>query len=212
MTGVRGAYLDAARVASTLLAVPAVAAGWERPSALERYAVSGLAGHLGGQIFFAERALAGPEPGTAPLTILDYYARVAWMSAGHDGPEHLRIRRGSEQAAEAGPADLALRAAAAVDRLPDLFAATPASRLVRLPTWQWTLTFDDFLRSRLVELAVHIDDLAVSVDLPTPPLPPQVTEPVLDLLTRLAVRKHGPVALLRALSRAERAPGTVAAL
>ncbi|MEV4534343.1 maleylpyruvate isomerase N-terminal domain-containing protein [Asanoa sp. NPDC049518] len=212
MTDVRAAYVVAARTAAMLLASPAVAAGWDRPSALERYAVSGLAGHLGGQIFFAERALAGPEPGTAPLAILDYYARVAWMTTGHDSPEHVRIRRGSEQAAAAGPADLAARAAAAVDRLPDLFAATPASRLVQLPTWRWTLTFDDFLRSRLVELAVHIDDLAVSVDLPTPPLPPWVTEPVLDLLSRLAVRRHGPVALLRTLSRAERAPDTVAAL
>jgi hypothetical protein len=33
-----------------------------------------------------------------------------------------------------------------------------------------------------------------------------------DLLSRLAVRRHGPTAVLRALSRAERAPATIAAI
>jgi len=35
---------------------------------------------------------------------------------------------------------------------------------------------------------------------------------VLDLLCRLAVHRHGAVAVLRALSRAERAPASIAAL
>jgi hypothetical protein len=38
-----------------------------------------------------------------------------------------------------------------------------------------------------------------------------VLDPVFALLTRLAVRRHGPTALLRALSRSERAPATIAA-
>jgi hypothetical protein len=39
----------------------------------------------------------------------------------------------------------------------------------------------------------------------------QATDTVLTLLTRLAARRHGPAAVLRALSRAERAPATIAA-
>ncbi|MEV0714892.1 maleylpyruvate isomerase N-terminal domain-containing protein [Asanoa sp. NPDC050611] len=206
----RRAYTGAARVAATLLADPAVAAAWDRPSALDRYAVSGLCGHLAGQIFFAENALAGPEPDTAPIPLLDYYARVSWMTSDHDSAAHVRIRQGSERAAAAGAVALAGRARAATDRLPAVFAATPAERLVQLPTWRWSLTFDDFLLSRLVELAVHIDDVAVSVGRPTPPLPQEVTGPVLDLLTRLAVDRHGPVGVQRALTRAERAPVTIA--
>jgi hypothetical protein len=73
-------------------------------------------------------------------------------------------------------------------------------------SWEWALTLDDFLLTRLVEVAVHVGDPAVSVGLPTPPLPADVTGPVLDLLARLAVRRHGPVAVLRALTRVERAP------
>jgi hypothetical protein len=58
---------------------------------------------------------------------------------------------------------------------------------------------------------VHSDDLALSVGLATPPLPPEVLDPVFTLLTGLAVRRHGPTAVLRALSRSERAPATISA-
>jgi mycothiol maleylpyruvate isomerase-like protein len=211
LTGVRQAYSQAARAAASLLAHPAIASSWDQPSALERYAVSGLAGHLAGQIFFAENALARPEPNIEPISLWEYYDRVAWIRSGPDGDPHVRIRRGSEMLAADGAAALVARTDAAVARLPELLAATPVPRLVQLPSWEWALTFDDFLRSRLIELTVHIDDLAVSVDLPIPTLPPQITEPVLDVLTKLATRTHGVAAVLRALTRSERAPASIAA-
>jgi hypothetical protein len=62
-----------------------------------------------------------------------------------------------------------------------------------------------------MELAVHSDDLAVSVALPTPALPPTAVNAVVDLLTRLSVRRHGATAVLRTLTRAERAPRSIAA-
>jgi hypothetical protein len=67
------------------------------------------------------------------------------------------------------------------------------------------------LLTRLMELAVHSDDLAASVGLPTPELPPSAMEFVLGLLTQLSVRRHGATAVLRTLSRAERAPATITA-
>jgi hypothetical protein len=74
------------------------------------------------------------------------------------------------------------------------------------------LRLDDFLVTRMMEIAVHSDDLAVSTGVPTPELPAEVLEPVLALLTGLAVRRHGQPAVLRALSRAERAPDRINAL
>jgi len=83
---------------------------------------------------------------------------------------------------------------------------------VHVPWGPWALSLDDFLTTRLLEIAVHCDDLAVSVGVPTPPLDPPALDPVLALLTRLAVRRHGQAAVLRAFSRAERAPATIAAI
>ncbi|WP_316525683.1 hypothetical protein [Kitasatospora brasiliensis] len=79
------------------------------------------------------------------------------------------------------------------------------------PRGPWSLTLDDLLATRTMELAVHGDDLAVSVGLPSPELPPETAESVIGLLARLAVRRHGQAAVLRALSRAERAPESIAA-
>ena len=64
----------------------------------------------------------------------------------------------------------------------------------------------------MMEIAVHNDDLACSVGLPTPVLPDHVTDTVVVLLARLAVGRHGPFAVIRSLSRAERAPASVAAI
>ena len=81
-----------------------------------------------------------------------------------------------------------------------------------MPWTGWQMTLDDLLFTRMLELTVHSDDLAVSVDVPTPDLPLEVYEPVLAQLTRMSVELHGPVAVLRALARRERAPETIAAI
>jgi hypothetical protein len=46
----------------------------------------------------------------------------------------------------------------------------------------------------------------------TPELPDSSFDPVLIMLTRLAARRHGQAALLRALARAERAPAAINAI
>ena len=90
-------------------------------------------------------------------------------------------------------------------------ADQPADRVVVIPWQGWALTLEDFLVTRMMEIAVHSDDLAASVGVEAPTLPPVVLEPVLALLTGLAVRRHGQAAVLRALSRSERAPHSIAA-
>jgi len=209
---IRDAYLAAAASAVALLGDPAIAASWHAPSALEHYDVAGLAGHLAGQIFFIRRVLDAPPPAEGPVSILEYYARVPWIGAGPDDDVHVNIRAGSTANAVDGPAALAARAEAAVDDLRQALPAAPPERLVRLPIWDgYSLRLDDFVVSRMMELAVHSDDLAASVGIPTPALPPVVIDIVVDLLSRLAVRRHGASAVLRALTRQERAPATIAA-
>jgi hypothetical protein len=188
-----------------------VAAGWAGPSALPEWGVGGLAGHLAYQVLALPAALAGPVPTEPVVPLLEHYARVMWVGADLDDDINLRIRRGGEQAAAEGPAALADRVGAALHALAGELASAP-DRPVRIPLCgRWSLRLDDLLVTRMMELAVHADDLAVSVGLPTPALPPGAADAVLDLLSRLAVRRHGPTAVLRALSRAERAPTSIAA-
>jgi uncharacterized protein (TIGR03083 family) len=211
MTRVRADFLAAARRAAQLLREPAVAAAWNDPSALPRLSVGGLAGHLAYQILALPRVLSAPGPTEPTVPLLGHYERVRWIDADLDDEVNVRIRRGGEEVAADGPAALVARVDAAVEELTDRLASA-AERPVRLPIWgSWSLMLDDLLITRMMEIAVHADDLAVSVGVPTPTLPEGAADRVLDLLLRLAVRRHGPVAVLRALSRSERAPAGIAA-
>jgi hypothetical protein len=204
-------YLSAAQIAIGLLRDPAVAAAWERPSALERMTVGGLAAHLSQQIAFVPQVLASPVEG-GPITLLEHYSRVKWRGADLDQETNVGIREGSEALAEHGPREVAEHAAAALTVLWQALPAEPPGRVVFLSYVGWALTLDDYLTTRMMEIAVHSDDLAVSAGRPTPQFPPGVAEPVVDLLSRLAMQRHGATSVIRALSRAERAPGTIAAI
>ncbi|MCT9929868.1 maleylpyruvate isomerase N-terminal domain-containing protein [Planotetraspora sp. A-T 1434] len=211
MTDIKDDFLIAARSAANLLREPAVAAAWSRPSALPEFSVGGLAGHLAYQVLAVQEALAEPVPKEQTITLLEHYGQVRWVGAAIDDEANVRIRDGGEELAAEGPAALAARVDSTIEDLTDGLVSA-ADRPVRIPLWgPWSLTLDDLLITRVMELAVHSDDLAVSVDIATPALPQGAVDTVIDLLSRLAVRRHGPTAVLRALSRAERAPDTIAA-
>ncbi|WKX71158.1 maleylpyruvate isomerase N-terminal domain-containing protein [Streptomyces sp. XD-27] len=206
------AYLAAAAQAVALLERPEVAAAWEQPSALAEMTVGGLAGHLAAQIFSVDSALAEPASAEAPIPLLENFARATWIDAPLDGEVNAGIRAKSEGIAAEGPRSLLKRARAALAEQQTELPGLSGGRTVFLPQKGFALTFDDFLVTRLLELAVHIDDLAVSVGLPPQELPDAAFDPVLVLLARLAARRHGQAALLRALARVERAPAAVNAI
>jgi hypothetical protein len=211
MVGIRDDFVATGRVAVGLLREPEVAAGWTGPSALDGFSVGGLAGHLAYQVLALPAALDEPLPVEPVVPLLEHYARIPWVDAGPDDEINVRIRRGGEQLGAQGAGALADQVEVALDGLA-VELATAADRAVRIPLWgPWSLRLDDLLVTRMMELAVHADDLAVSVGLPTPAFPPGALATVLDLLTRLATRRHGAVSVLRALSRAERSPRTIAA-
>lgn len=207
----RQQYVHAARDAVALVAHPAVAAAWEGPSALPGFTVGGLAAHLAQQVLRVPGMLDAPVPDGDPIPVVAHYARAAWRDGDPHSPANAAIRDSGEELAAAGPQALAARVRAAVDALAAQLPQCPGEAPVHLPWGPWSLTLDDFLLTRLLEIAVHRDDLAVSVGAEVADLPESVVAPVLALLTRLAVDRHGPTPVLRALSRAERAPATVSA-
>jgi hypothetical protein len=215
MSSIRNDFLAAARSVAELLREPEVAEDWDGSSSLPEFSVGGLAGHLALQLLAIPQTLAGPVPREPTISLLEHYSRVRWIGTGLDEDINVRIRKEGEEAGADGPAALAERVDVAVKQLTIILtsaSAVPKDRPVRIALWgPWSMLLDDLLITRLMEIAVHSDDLAVSVGLPTPTLPPSAVDTVIDLLSRLAVRRHGPTAILRALSRAERAPGTIAA-
>jgi hypothetical protein len=209
MGEIRQSYLLAAESAVALLREPAVAAAWEKPSALTEFSVAGLAAHLGYQLVRVSSLLDDEEPPGEPIPLIEHYTRSPWVQAGLDHESNVGIRRAGEAAAADGPESLAARSAELFAQQRVALPTQPRDKVIRVPGW--SLLFDDFLLTRLMELVVHSDDLAASVGLETPELPAPVIEPVVELLARLAVHRHGATAVIRTLSRAERAPATISA-
>lgn len=206
---VRDDFVAVATLAGRLLRDPAVAAGWDGPSALAEFSVRGLAGHLAFQVFAVRDALAAPVPTEQTIPLLEHYARVTWIGTGVDSEFNVGIRDGGEALAAGGRDALADAYDSAVREL-DLDVP---DRPARMALWgPWSLDLPDLLVTRMMELVVHSDDLAASVGVPTPEFPAGAVETVVDLLSRIALRRHGQTAVLRGLSRVERAPASISAL
>jgi hypothetical protein len=207
---IRPAFLDSADVAAAVLRQPVVAERWSAPSALPGFSVGGLAWHLANQITRTLAALEAP-PGADPITVMDHFTGAGWMNSPVDGADNVAILQRSEGAApQSTAADLVAEVDAALAELRTVVPAQHPDRAVDIG--RWALTVDDFLLTRVLELVVHTDDLAVSLDLPAPEPPAAAAEATVDLLGRLAVWRHGALPVVRALARRERAPASIAAL
>jgi hypothetical protein len=204
----RAAFLKAADVAVEVIRHDRVAERWREPSALPKMSVGALANHLAVQVVSAHAtASAAPEEPGPSIPLLEHYARAAWVRADLDDEANVSIRERAESSSAEGHAALVDRVERALAGLRPWPKEAPAT--IAMPWWEWSLTSDDFLVTRMMELMVHTDDLAVSVGVPTPEFPRSVARPVLTLLTAIAERRHGQASLVRALTRAERAPAAI---
>lgn len=205
-----GAVVRAVDSLVDLVASPEVASAWDRESALPGMTVGGLTRHLVSQPECAVEFLAFAPPEHAQtVSLMDYYARVDWLGAPVDADENTSIRDDFNELAAPGPGDsLAILHRSRGDLAKAISAAGPATYV---PWQDCGLQLDDFLACRLLEIVVHADDLAASLDLPTPRFEPEVLDPVLGLMAALSQRRHGQDSVVRALARAERAAGSVSA-
>jgi hypothetical protein len=207
----RADLVIACRTAYALAGSPEVARAWDDESACDGMTVGGLTHHLLAQVHHVSRLLAPPPGADAPIPLLDHYSRAAWVTAGAGDEANTSIRDDGNAAGAAGPDAVLAQVEPLLDRLPGVLAAPRDPDTIAIPWQGWSLTTDDFLATRSMELVVHADDLAASVGLPTPEFPASVVEVVVHLLAGVALRRHGQTPLVRALSRPQRAPRSVSA-
>lgn len=207
------AALSASRLLAGLVAWPELTARWGDESACEGMSVGALTWHLVNQPQRLVEVLESHDRRDSrlgePITVSEHYARAVWVHEDLDGPSNVGVRERGEQQAAAGPQAAALTAQAMLARLDSALTTVPP--VVVVPWTGAAMAIEDFVATRLLEIVVHADDLAASIDVPVPQFPHEVLSPVLTLLTDLSVRRHGQDALVRALSRPQRAPATIAA-
>jgi Mycothiol maleylpyruvate isomerase N-terminal domain len=202
---VREAFLATASEARALIASREVAAKWREPSALDGLDVGAVAGHLARAGFVVTAYLDASEPGvgsdTAELVTADQYFERALATASND--LHAGIRaRAAEEAAD-GQEALVARVDATLHALDERLASEPAHRAVRV-IGGLVLPLDEYLVTRMIELVVHSDDLAVSVGLDTPDFDALTMACVIGCMLAMVRARHGDIAVMRSFARRER--------
>jgi len=200
----RAAFLDAAATAVQLIERRELAEHWHSRSVLREFSVAALAGHLSRAMTTVERYLDGPEPGEAGISAAVYFDTVI-RSADINDPANQAIRDRGGEAAAGGPAALASEARGARARLRSRLAVVEPERRLRV-AGGLVMTVDEYLRTRVVELVVHADDLAASVGVAPMAPRPETGKIAIDALVDVARIRHGDLAVLRALARRERDP------
>jgi hypothetical protein len=171
---------------------------------LAQFPVPGLAGHLLRGLTTVETYLDSPPPAEDPISAAEYFARL--LSSDINAPGNRAIRaRGSEMAAS-GPRSVADAARASYEQLSARLPGENHGRHLKV-AGDLVITMAEYLRTRVVELVVHGDDLAASVGLAFGPVPAEVSGVAIGTLVEVARVRHGDLPVLRALARRERDSG-----
>jgi len=206
LTSTGSRFLSAGSAALTLLELPEVTDRWGRPSVLAGLSVGDLAAHLARQVLLVEAYLDAPDPHEDKLITAEAWYAALEGTAEPDSQLNVGVRERSHAGAAAGPRVVAGEVRDCLTRLATRLGNEPLERQVRAYQGE-TMLLKDYLRTRSVELAVHNEDLALSVGAEPPET--GVSEAV-DVLVGAARLRHGDAAVLRALTRRER--DTVGAL
>jgi hypothetical protein len=205
------AVLGSARVVRDLALSQPVRDRWDEESACAGMSIGGLAHHLAGQATALVRLLPEEPDDGDLIPVREHYRRAAWANSGPDDEANVSIREGADEQATGGYDALADRLDGDLAALPSALGQATDDRPVLIPWQGWSLTAHDLAVTRLMEMVVHADDLAASIDRPTPDFPDEAVRVVLELLSQVALDRHGQAALVRALSRPQRAPASVSA-
>jgi hypothetical protein len=199
-------FIEAAHGAGAVIGSPLVGAAWDGPSALAQMTVGALAGHLLLIVRRVGQHLDEEEPAPDGIRSPETFTWLR-VEEGEDlaRAEHRAVRADADRVAQWGWG--AVRTGYA-ERLEKVAARLEADGRRAVRVGDAVMDFDFYLVTRIVELLVHTDDIAASVGI-APPIPPAgAMTLVLPVLVDAARSIHGDHAVLRSLSRRERAEGS----
>ncbi|HCG03547.1 MAG TPA: hypothetical protein DEV93_23800 [Chloroflexi bacterium] len=197
----RQTFLDTLAAVRPLVASQNVAERWNEPSVLSEFSVRGLTGHLARAAFTVELYLDAESTILGdPISPAEYFANYP---ADIDAPLNVAVRARGEELASQGHEHVVGLFDELAARLRDRLQREPSDRIV-VGARGAVMRLDEYLVTRLVELVVHADDLALSVELGVTELPREALDIVIGCMLDIARYRHGDLAVIRAFSRRER--------
>jgi Mycothiol maleylpyruvate isomerase N-terminal domain len=201
----RALFVETARVVEAAIADDAVGRRWDEPSVLEEQLVGGLAGHLArGGVWVVEEYLSADLPDAPRVdSAAQYYAQVIEAA---DDDTHRLVRERGALIAVAGQREVCDALHARLDALEIRLRDEPDGRMLGVVGGALTMPLDEFVKTRIVEQVVHLDDLARSVDREPWPVPPAALDLVIHIGIDVARIRRGANATIRALYRSRLDP------
>jgi hypothetical protein len=201
------AYLGAVDWLRGLLGRSEVVGAWPEPSAIAGYTVGGVASHAVHSVLWLEQLLKDVEPvGLRAVTLLEYFGPNRVEGSDDTDPFSASLRAAGEAFAQTGPEIVIAACVTARDELVGLLTNASAARpvpVVRVPGGQVPL--GQYLRTRVLELVVHGDDVVCSVaGMTVASPPPDTVATCMDVCLELARARTGDLPVLRAFTRRER--------
>jgi hypothetical protein len=209
-------YLDAVDWLVDLVRQDAVLAAWGQPSTIAQYSVGGVAAHATHGVVWLEQVLNDAEPeGLREVTVAEFFGPNRAEGAEAEDPFSTALRAAAERFAQAGAPLVIAACTTSRSGLAGLLGQASAERAIpvlRVAGGQVPLR--EYLRTRVLEVIVHGDDIACSVPALDAPDPPAASVDVcLGVCVELARARAGDLGALRAFTRAERAaPGLLRVL
>jgi len=199
-TDVQELFLGGGQAIVDALGDPAVEAAWDRPSVLEEQLVSSVAGHLARSGIWTVAEYLEAGTGSGPPDFESAGAYFAAVAVGASAEVRRGIRERGAGVALLGRAEVVRRSQESLRQLETDLAALPAGHLMTVFQGK-VIGLSDYLVTRIVEQAVHLDDLARSVGRDPWPLPIGHLDLTISVANDIACRVHGPEATVRALYR-----------
>lgn len=198
------AFLETARIVRPLLADPVLTDRWDGPSPLEQMTMGSLAAHTARAVLTVATYLDGPppEPHADVVDFPGYLANNHVIAANPDSPISIDVRARSDEAARQGWEATLLDFD---ETLADLDERLPGESGRILAVRNAAMELDTYLLSRVVELVIHGDDLAVGLGQHPPPFPEATLEVVVEALLSVTRSTRAPWDIIRAMTRSERA-------
>ena len=167
-----------------------------------------MASHAVHSVLWLEQLLKDVEPvGRRAVTVLEYFGPNRVEGSDDTDPFSASLRAAAEAFAQTGPEIVMAACTTARDELVGLLTGVPAARpvpVVRVPGGQVELV--EYLRTRVLELVVHGDDVVCSVaGMSVASPPPATMGTCMDVCLELARARAGDLPVLRAFTRRERA-------
>lgn len=202
---VRALVVQAVQAAADLMSRTSVRDQWDEPSALDGMTVGALSAHLvraaGATLAYLDRTDPSAQPEGQLLTPVTYF------HVAIDSPIHEQIKDVSANESGIGHEATVAKVRQLAADMQARLDIEPADRLVGALGGRM-LTLDDFCRTRLIEVLLHLDDLAVSVGEARPETDPEGPGIVIEIIANIARNNHGDWPVLYALARSERATGS----